>query len=44
MKLVVCETSTRVYFTPGSSEFQENLDTPDRTDAKPDAEATGEDS
>jgi hypothetical protein len=44
MKCVVCETSTRVYFTPGSNEFQENLDTPDGTGVEPDASAAGEDS
>lgn len=34
MKCAVCKTSTRVYFTPETNEFQENLDMPDGTDVK----------
>lgn len=44
MQCSTCKTSTRVYFAPGSNEFQENLDTPDRTDAEPGASAADRDS
>ena len=33
MTCAECKTSTRVYFKPGTNEFQENLDAPDDTDA-----------
>lgn len=33
MACAECKTSTRVYFTPGTNEFQENLDVPDNTGA-----------
>ena len=29
MECAVCKTSTKVYFTEGTNEFQENLDAPD---------------
>ncbi len=31
MECAVCKTSTKVYFTEGTNEFQENLDAPDAT-------------
>ena len=34
MECVACNTSTRVYFSEGTMEFQENLDFPDNTDAQ----------
>lgn len=33
MECAVCKTSTKVYFTEGTNEFQENLDTPNDEDA-----------
>jgi hypothetical protein len=33
MQCVVCKTSTRVYFTEGTDEFQINLDLPNNSDA-----------
>ena len=29
MECVICKTATKVYFTEGTNEFQEHLDTPD---------------
>jgi hypothetical protein len=34
MECAACKTSTRVYFTEGTNEFQENLDLPDDGDAQ----------
>lgn len=33
MEFAVCGTSTKVYFTESTNEFQEHLDTPDDSDA-----------
>lgn len=33
MECAVCGTSTKVFFTEGTDEFQEHLDTPDDSDA-----------
>lgn len=33
MDCAICGTSTKVYFTEGTNEFQENLDTPNDFDA-----------
>ncbi len=33
MQCAICKTSTRVYFTEGTNEFQESLDGPNNTDA-----------
>lgn len=33
MECAICKTSTKVYFTPGTDEFQENLDAPDNSEA-----------
>ncbi len=33
MSCAICNTSTRVYFTEGTNEFQDNLDAPNDTDA-----------
>ncbi|PHQ32766.1 hypothetical protein CEE69_23535 [Rhodopirellula bahusiensis] len=33
MDCAICGTSTKVYFTEGTNEFQENLDTPNDSDA-----------
>lgn len=35
MECAVCGTSTKVLFTEGTNEFQENLDVPDDLDADP---------
>lgn len=35
MECAVCRTSTRVYFTEGTNEFQENLDLPEDGSTEP---------
>jgi len=33
MECAICKTATRVYFSKGTNEFQENLDTPHDSNA-----------